>query len=114
MSALAAESVLNNFENVVNPRVDIREDIKRYQDTLSYASSKVDYSMGQNIYMPPSDMNLKIKTGTVGTTTKFSYPDEKFSLGKNVEVNSLEPYTSLEPSIESYGVAPGPCGPIRP
>ena len=36
MSALIAQSAfLNNFENVVNQRVDIREDIKRYQDTLS-------------------------------------------------------------------------------
>ena len=56
-SALTAQSAfLNNFENVVNHRVDIREDIKRYQDTLSYTSSKVDYSMGQNTYMLPSDM----------------------------------------------------------
>ena len=40
VSALTAQSAfLNNFENVVNRRVDIREDIKRYQDTLSYASS---------------------------------------------------------------------------
>ena len=59
-SALTAQSAfLDHFENVVNHRVDIRKDIKRYQDTLSYASSKVDYSMGQNIYMLPSDMNLK-------------------------------------------------------
>ena len=67
-SALTAHSAfLDNFENVVNRRVDTREDIKHYQDTLSYASSKVDYSVGQNIlYMLPSDMNLKIKTGTVG------------------------------------------------
>ena len=50
-SALTAQSAfLNNFENVVNRRVDIREDIKRYQDTLSYASSKVDYSVGENLY----------------------------------------------------------------
>ena len=50
VSALTPQSAfLNNFENVVNQRVDIREDIKRYQNTLSYASSKVDYSMGQNI-----------------------------------------------------------------
>ena len=63
-SALTAQSAfLNNFENVVNRRVDIQEDIKRYQDTLSYASSKVDYSMGENIYMLPSDMNLKIRLG---------------------------------------------------
>ena len=82
-SALTAQSAfLNNFENVVNRRVDIREDIKRYQDTLSYASSKVDYSVGENIYMLPSDMSLKIKTGTVGYNNKILVSDEKFSLGK--------------------------------
>ena len=79
----------------MNYRVDIREDIKRYQDTLSYTSSKVNYSVGQNIYMLPSDMNLKIKTGTVGYNNKILVSDEKFSLGKNVEVNSLV----LEPVI---------------
>ena len=42
-SALTAQSAfLNNFENVVNRRVNIQEDIKRYQDTLSYSSSKDD------------------------------------------------------------------------
>ena len=50
-SALTAQSAfLNNFENVVNRRVDIREDLKHYQDTLSYASSKVDYSVGRKCF----------------------------------------------------------------
>ena len=89
VSALTAQSAfLNIFENVVNRRVDIGEDIKHYQDTLSYASSKVDYSMGQNIYMLPSDINVKIKTGTVGYNNKILVSNEKFSLGKNVEVNA--------------------------
>ena len=45
-SALTAQSAfLNNFENIVNRRVDIREDFKQYQDILSYASSKVDYTV---------------------------------------------------------------------
>ena len=66
MDALAAQSsFLNNVENVVNRRVNIQEDIKIYQHTLSYASSKVDYGIGKNIYMLPSDMNLKIRSGTV-------------------------------------------------
>ena len=48
VSALTAQSAfLNNFEDIVDQRVDIREDIKHYQDTLSYASSKVDYSVGK-------------------------------------------------------------------
>ena len=91
-SALTAQSAFwNNFENIVNRRVNIQEDIKRYQDTLSYASSKVDYSMGQNIYMLPSNMELKIKTDTVEYNNKILVFDGNFSLGKNDEVNSLEP-----------------------
>ena len=66
VSALTAQSAfLSNFEDIVNRRVNIQEEIKRYQDTLGYTSSKVDNSVGQNIHMLPSDMNLKIKTGTV-------------------------------------------------
>ena len=90
-SSLTAQSAfLNNFVNVVNCRVDIREDIKSYQDTLSYASSKVDYSVGESIYMIPSDMKLKIKTGTVGYNNKILVSDGKFIVGKNEKVNSLE------------------------
>ena len=78
-SSLAAQSAfLNNFENVVNRKVDIQEDIRRYQDTVSYASSKVDYSVGENLFMLPSDMKLRIKTGTV----KYSYPVVTLVWGK--------------------------------
>ena len=102
MSALTAQSAfLDNFEDIVNRRVDIREDIKRYQDTLSYASSKVDYSVGESLIfiMLPSDMNLKIKTGTVGYNNKILVSDGNFSLGKNDEVNSME-----APAIKSHRV----------
>ena len=87
-SALTAQSAfLNNFENVANRRVNIQEDIKRYQDTLSYASSKVDYSVGESIYMIPSDMNLKIRSGTVRYNNKILVSDGKFILGKNEKVD---------------------------
>ena len=85
----------------MNRRVDIRENIKHYQDTLSYASSKVNYSLGQNIYMLPSDMNLKIRSGTVRYNNKVLISDEKFSLGKNENVNALvleEPIILMGPS----------------
>ena len=114
-SALTAQSAfLNNFENVVNHRVDIREDIKRYQDTLSYASSKVNYSVGQHLYMLPSDMTLKIRPGTVGYNNKILVSDGKFSLGKNDEVNLMTPAiknhktNSLEtPAMKSTQTPPG-------
>ena len=90
-NGLTAQSAfLKNFEDIVNRRVNIEEDIKHYLDTLSYASSKVDYSMGENIYMLPSDMNLKIRSGTVGYNNKILVSDGKFSLGKNEKVNSSE------------------------
>ena len=97
-SALTAQSgFLNNFEDIVNRKVDVREDIKRYQDTLSYASSKVDYSVGESIYMIPSDMTLKIRSGTVGYNNKILVSDGKFTLGKNEKVNSL-----VAPVIKSH------------
>ena len=90
MSALTAQKAfLNNFEDLVNPRVNIQEDIKHYQDTLSYVSSKVDYSVGENIDMLPSDMNLNIKTGTAGYNNKILISDGKFNLGKNDKVNAF-------------------------
>ena len=46
--------------------------------------------MGENIYMLPGDMNLNIKTGTVGYNNKILISDGKFSLGKNDKVNALE------------------------
>ena len=80
-SALTAQSAfLDNFEDIVNRRVDIREDIKRYQDTLSYASSEIDYSVEENLYMLPSDMNLKFRSRTAGYNNKILVSDGKFSL----------------------------------
>ena len=82
-SSLTAQSAfLNNFENVVNRRVDIREDVKRYQETLSYASSKVDYSVGEHLYMLPSDMELRIRSGTVGYNNKILISEASLAWGK--------------------------------
>ena len=41
--------------------------------------------------MIPSDMNLKIRLGTVGYNKKILVSDKKFILGKKGKVNSLEP-----------------------
>ena len=90
-SALTAQSAfLTNFENVVYHRVDIWEDINRYQDTLSYTCSKVDYIVAENIYMLTSDMNLKISSGTVRYNNKILTSNKKFSQGKNDKVIALE------------------------
>ena len=56
----AQQVFLNTFKSIINRRVDIPEDIERFQKTLQCARSKVDYVIGEFIYMLPSDMNLRI------------------------------------------------------
>ena len=80
-NALTVQSAfLNSFENIVNRKVDIQEDIKRYQNTLSYASSKVNYSVGEHLFMLPGDMELRQVLS--GTIIKFLYPMVTLVWGK--------------------------------
>ena len=82
----AQRTFLNSFENIVNRRVNIPEDIRRYQMTLQYARSKVDYAIGESVYMLPSDMNLRI--GNVRNyNNKILISSPSFKIGTNVKVN---------------------------
>ena len=84
---LDAQSMfLNTFENIVNRRVNIPEDIRRFQKTLQYARSKVDYAIGEFVYMLPSDMNLRI--GNVRNyNNKILISSPSFKIGTNVKIN---------------------------
>ena len=46
--------------------------------------------MGLGIYILPSDMNLNIRSGTVGYNNKILVSNSGFSLGKNEMVNMPE------------------------
>ena len=82
----AQRTFLNTFENIVNRRVNIPEDIRRFQKTLQYARSKVDYAIGEFIYMLPSDMNLRIgKVKNYNNKIMVSKPG--FNLGTNLKIN---------------------------
>ena len=78
---------LNTFENIVNRRVNISEDIKRFQKTLQYARSKVDYVVAEYVYMLPSDMNLKIGGNIRGYNNKILVSSPSFNIGTNLKVN---------------------------
>ena len=79
---------LNTFENIVNRRVNIPEDIRRFQKTLQYARSKVDYVICEFIYMLPSDMNLRI--GNIRNyNNKILKSSPSFKIGTNVKINLL-------------------------
>ena len=82
----AQRTFLNTFENIVNRRVNIPEDIRRFQKTLQYARSKVDYAIGEFVYMLPSDMNLWI--GNVRNyNNKILISSPSFKIGTNLKVN---------------------------
>ena len=77
---------LNNFENIINRRVDISEDIQRFQKTLQYARSKVDYAVAEYEYLLPSDMNLRI--GKIRRyNNKILIASPTFKIGTNLKIN---------------------------
>ena len=82
----AQRRFLNTFENIVNRKVNIPEDIRRFQKTLQYARSEVDYVIGEFIYMLLSDMNLRI--GEVRNyNNKILISSPSFKIGTNLKIN---------------------------
>ena len=103
----AQRTFLNTFENIVNRRVNIPEDIRRFQKTLQYARSKVDYVIGEFICMLPSDMNLQIgKVRNYNSKILISSPS--FKIGTNLKINlngkknepDVKPNVKTKPNIE--------------
>ena len=103
----AQRTFLNTFENIVNRRVNIPEDIRRFQKTLQYARSKVDYVISEFIYMLPSNMNLRI--GKVKNyNNKILISSSSFKIGTNLKINldgekdkpDVKPKVITKPNIE--------------
>ena len=98
-------NIRNAFENIVNRRVNIPEDIRRFQKTLQYARSKVDYVIGEFIYMLPSDTNLQIgKVKDYNNKILISSPSLKIgtNLKINLDVKSKEvEMVKSEPDVKS-------------
>ena len=82
----AQQTFLNTFENIVNRRVNVPEDIRRFQKTLQYARSKVDYVIGEFIYMLLSDMNLRIGN-VINYNNKILISSPSFKIGTNLKIN---------------------------
>ena len=94
---------LNTFEDVVARRVSIPEDIQRFQKTLQYARSKVDYVVAEYAYMLPSDMNLKIGGNIRGYNNKILVSSPSFNIGTNLKVNLDDDDTKVaktEPAVK--------------
>ena len=100
----AQRTFLNTLENMVNRRVNIPEDIRRFQKTLQYAGSKVDYVISEFIYMLRSNMNLRI--GTIRNyNNKMLISSPSFKIGTNVKINIDGEQTKLKdkPDVKPKG-----------
>ena len=96
---------LNNFENIIDRRVNISEDIQRFQKTLQYARSKVDYAVAEYVYLIPSDMNLRI--GKIRRyNNKILIASPSFKIGTNLKINLDGEQTKLKdkPDVKSKEV----------
>ena len=82
----AQKQFLANVEDVINSEVDLPSSIERYQSTLKYARSKVDFVVGLGLYMMPSDMDLYI--GTInGYNNLITIATDDLQLGHNDTIN---------------------------
>ena len=91
----AQKQFLANIEDAINSPVDLPSQIARYQSTLKYARSKVDFAYGIGLYMSPSNMELRIGTIT-NYNNKIVIANKGNTLGLNGETNS-EPVPPAAP-----------------
>jgi hypothetical protein len=85
-------------EDAISSPVDIPSAIKRYQDVLQYASSKVDFVFGGGLYMAPSDMKLKI--GNIkGYNNNIIIATAEQILGLNTLINNTPHVTQPTPHV---------------
>ena len=56
----AQKQFIASVEDAINYEVDLPSSIDRYQRTLQYARSKVDFVIGHGLNMLPSNMEIEV------------------------------------------------------
>ena len=85
----AQKYFLINIGVSITIRDDIASEIKKYQDTLQYAKSKVDFVFGIGLYMTPS--NLEMQIGIIeGYNNNIIIATDDQVLGVNPDANLVK------------------------
>ena len=107
--SIAAQRLFyDNLEDVINKAVSLQSDIARYQSVLKYARSTLNYSVGKELYMLPSDMLLKPLNQVIeGYNDKIVVNTSGFELGVIPTTSSPN---HLQPSLKK----PGPLATLLP
>ena len=91
----AKRELLNILEASIDSPVDLQDSIQRYQDSLQYARSQLNFVVGEGLYLLPSNINLRIGT-YVGYNNTILIATSDSSLGSNRTINS-----ESQPDIQS-------------
>ena len=75
------------FKALINEGYSIGTDIERYQGVLEDVLWKVDFSLGIDIYMLPSNLNLSIEN-TKGYNNKILVSNADMKIASNRDINS--------------------------
>ncbi len=88
----AQKQFLVNIEDAINSPIDLPSQITRYQNTLKYARSKVDFVYGIDLYMSPSNMELRI--GTIkdyNNEIVVATDQQELGLNDNINIKPVPP-----------------------
>ena len=89
----AQKQFLANIEDAIASPVDIPSSIARYQKTLQYASTPLDFVFGIGLYLSPSDMALH--PGNIqGYNNEIQIAGSDAAIGHNPGINEAEPIAS--------------------
>ena len=82
-----------DIEDAIASPVDVPSSISRYQKTLQYASTPLDFVLGIGLYLPPSDMALN--PGNIqGYNNEIQIAGSDAAIGHNPGINEAEPIAS--------------------
>ena len=89
----AQKQFLAYIEDAIASPVDIPSSISRYQKTLQYASTPLDFMFGIGLYLSPSDMALH--PGNIkGYNNEIQIAGSNAAIGHNPGINEAEPIAS--------------------
>ena len=97
-------------EDVINTPIDIEASINRFQDSLQYAKSSLNFVIAPGIYLMPSDMELRVGVHE-GYNNNIQIATTDLSPGLNLNLNSTIP----QPPQPTQPPPPAqPTQPIQP
>ena len=104
----AQKQFLANIEDTIASPVDIPSSIARYQKTLQYASTPLDFVFGIGLYLLPSDMALH-PGNMQGYNNEIQIAGSDAAIGHNPwikEVESINPTSEVNKAFQGKTASP--------